>query len=115
MAALGKQVALIANVPLVVEYEATCSLVEHRLAAGLNKSEVGQFLDAVVAMVEPVETHFLWRPMLRDPSDEMVLEAAVNGHAAAIVTFNVRDYGLVPREFGVEIWQPREALRRVLR
>jgi predicted nucleic acid-binding protein len=52
--------------------------------------------DAVLAMVEPVETHFLWRPQLRDPTDELVLEAAVNGQAAAIVTFNRRDFGAVP-------------------
>ena len=101
------------SVPLVFEYEATCSVAEHRIAAGINEAEVRLFLDAVAAMVEPVVTHFLWRPKLRDPSDEMVLEAAVNGTANAIVTFNIRDYGTVPREFGVEVLQPREALRRI--
>ena len=49
-------------------------------------------LDGLAALAEPVETHFLWRPRLRDPADEMVLEAAVNGQANAIVTFNLRDY-----------------------
>ncbi|MGH8534076.1 MAG: PIN domain-containing protein, partial [Gammaproteobacteria bacterium] len=71
MAALDKRVTLVANVPLVIEYEATCRLAEHRIAAGLNDRDVQQFLDAVVAMIEPVETHFLWRPRLRDPADEM--------------------------------------------
>lgn len=83
---MEKTVTLLANVPLVVEYEATCSAKEHRVAAGLDEADVKIFLDAVAAMVEPVVTHFLWRPKLRDPSDEMVLEAAVN--ADAIVTFN---------------------------
>lgn len=114
MAALEKQVALLANVPLVIEYEATCNLAEHREAAGLSKDEVRQFLDAVVAMMEPVETHFLWRPRLRDPADEMVLEAAVNGHASAIVTFNLRDYGNAAHDFGIEVLRPRDALRRIL-
>lgn len=113
MAAMEKTVTLLANVPLVFEYEATCSVAEHRVAAGITETEVRLFLDAVAAMVEPVVTHFLWRPKLRDPSDEMVLEAAVNGHAHAIVTFNIRDYGTVPGEFGVEVLQPREALRRI--
>jgi putative PIN family toxin of toxin-antitoxin system len=113
MIALEKRVTLLANVPLVFEYEATCSLKTHRVAAGLNETEVRVFLDAVAALVEPVPTYFLWRPQLRDPSDEMVLEAAVNGHADAIVTFNIRDYGAVPREFGVEVLQPRDALRRL--
>lgn len=85
---------------------------EHRLAAGLSSSEVDIFLSALIAMAEPVETHFLWRPQLRDPNDEMVLEAAGKGRADALVTFNVRDYGMAPAQFGVEVLLPREALAR---
>jgi predicted nucleic acid-binding protein len=101
------------SVPLALEYEAVCSEAEHRLAAGLNEREVEIFLDAVVAMAEPVETHFLWRPQLRDPGDEMVLEAAVNGQADLLVTFNVRDFGDVPSRFGIELMIPRDALERI--
>jgi predicted nucleic acid-binding protein len=43
----------------------------------------------------------------------MVLEAAVNGRADALVTFNVRDFGIVPSQFGVEVLFPREAIRRI--
>jgi predicted nucleic acid-binding protein len=111
--ALDGLFVLIANVPLIVEYEATCSLPEHWLAAGLNELQVQQYLDGLAALVEPVETHFLWRPRLRDPADEMVLEAAVNGRADAIVTFNSRDYGATPRDFGIEVLKPYEALKRL--
>jgi len=48
-------------------------------------------VDAVLAMVEPVEGYFFGPPLLPDRADEMVLEAAANGSAAAIVTFNQRD------------------------
>jgi putative PIN family toxin of toxin-antitoxin system len=106
-------VALPVSVPLAVEYEAICSEAEHRLAAGLTEGEVEVFLDAIVAMAEPVETHFLWRPQLRDPGDEMVLEAAVNGHADLLVTFNVRDFGPVPPRFGIEVMIPRDALESI--
>src|ERR1700733_12847613 len=88
MAGRRSELTMFANVALALEYEATCQLAEHRLAAGLDLNEVGIFVDVVLAMVEPVETHFMWRPQLRDPADEFVLEAAVNGQAAAIVTFN---------------------------
>lgn len=104
---------LVANVPLVVEYEATCSLPKHWLPADLNERQVQQYLDGLAALVEPVETHFLWRPRLRDPSDEMVLEAAVNGRADAIVTFNSRDYGAIPIDFGIDVLKPYEALMRL--
>ncbi len=109
----SSRATLLLSMPLALEYEAVCSRAEHRLAAGLSGREVKVFLTAVVALAEPVTAHFLWRPQLRDPSDEMVLEAAVNGGADALVTFNVRDFGTVPAQFGVEILLPREAIRRI--
>jgi len=113
MAAHRSELTMLANVALALEYAATCQLAEHRLAAGLDLNEVGIFIDAVLAMVEPVETHFMWRPQLRDPGDEFVLEAAVNGRAGAIVTFNRRDFGAVPAGFGIELLRPAEAIRRI--
>ena len=102
---------LAVNVALALEYEAICRLAEHRLAAGLSLAEVDVFIDAVLAMVEPIETHFMWRPQLRDPGDELVLETAVNGQADAIVTFNRRDFDAVAQSFGVEVLLPKEALK----
>jgi predicted nucleic acid-binding protein len=43
-------------------------------------------LDALSAVIEPVVFRFLWRPQLKDPADEMVLETAVNGQADRIAT-----------------------------
>jgi len=107
------EVILLASVPLALEYEAVCSEAEHQLAAGLNATEGTIFVDAVIALSEPVKTHFLWRPQLRDPGDEMVLEAAVNGRADALVTFNIRDFGTAPAQFGIEVLLPRDALKRI--
>ncbi|HEY2485947.1 MAG TPA: putative toxin-antitoxin system toxin component, PIN family [Candidatus Binataceae bacterium] len=104
---------LLLSVALALEYEAVCFQAEHRLASGLSEEEVDIFLTAVIAMAEPVATHFLWRPQLRDAGDEMVLEAAVNGRADALVTFNVRDFGTAPARFGIQLLQPREAIMRV--
>ncbi|MGQ0675331.1 MAG: putative toxin-antitoxin system toxin component, PIN family [Rhodospirillales bacterium] len=115
MAATARRTTLVMSVPLVVEYESVCRLAEHRLAAGLNERQVDVFLDGLAAIAEPVEAHFLWRPRLRDPGDEMVLEAAVNGRANAIVTFNTRDFGTAPLEFGVAVWKPSQALKRIKR
>ncbi|MGA9867110.1 MAG: putative toxin-antitoxin system toxin component, PIN family [Acetobacteraceae bacterium] len=108
-----REITPIVNVALALEYEATCRLAEHRLAAGLTMDEVMVFVDAVIAMAEPVESHYLWRPQLRDPADELVLEAAVNGQAEAIVTFNTRDFGTAPGRFGLALLTPAEAIRRL--
>ena len=112
-AARQSQATLLLSVPLALEYEAVCRRSEHRLEAGLSNRQVEVFLDAIIAMAEPVPTHFLWRPQLRDPNDEKVLEAAVNGGARAVVTFNVRDYGTAASQFGVEVLLPREAIARI--
>jgi len=105
--------ALLLSVPLAMEYEAVCLRPEHQLAAGLSEQEVRIFVDAVIAIAEPVKIHYLWRPQLRDPSDEMVLETAVNGRANLLITFNVRDYGTAPARFGIEVMTPREAVERI--
>ena len=64
-------------------------------------------VSALCAVAEPVRTRFLWRPQLRDPTDEMVLEAAINGNADALVTFNQRDFGNAPGRFGIVMLSPQ--------
>jgi putative PIN family toxin of toxin-antitoxin system len=104
---------LLLSVPLALEYQATCQLAEHRLASGLEADEVAVFVDTLIAIAEPVEIYYLWRPQLRDAADEMVLEAAVNGRADTLVTFNQRDYGTAPARFGIELLRPGEVLWRM--
>jgi putative PIN family toxin of toxin-antitoxin system len=112
-AARQGQCTLLLTVGLAMEYEAVCRRPEHRIAAKLTVRDVTTFLDVIVAIGEPVWTHFLWRPQLRDPNDEMVLEAAVNGRANALVTFNVQDYGTAAARFGVDTLLPRDAIKRI--
>lgn len=113
MAARHSTMTVVATVALALEYEATCRLTEHCSAAGISLAEADIFIDAVLAMVEPIEPHFLWRPQLRDPGDELVLEAAINGRAEVLVTFNRRDFGAVPARFGIAVLTPAAALRRI--
>jgi len=113
-AARESRVTLLATAPLCIEYESVCSRPEHVEAAGFNPANLTVFLDAVVGLVEPVEVWFLWRPQLRDPGDELVLEAAVNGRAEAIATFNRRDFLPAATRFGIEVLLPAEAIRRVM-
>ena len=72
-------------------------------------------MNALCAVAEPVETRFLWRPQLRDPADERVLDVTINGGVDALVTFNRQDFGPVPGRFGVALLSPQEALRRLPR
>lgn len=83
------------------------------LAAGLDADGVAIFLDYLAELVFPVESWFLWRPQLRDPADELVLEATVNGRADALVSFNQRHFRPAALRFDLDVLLPREALRRL--
>jgi len=97
------------SVPLMIEYQAVLTRDEHLTASHLSVDDVTTLLDAVAMVAEPVWLAFLWRPLLKDPDDDMVLEAAVNGEADALVTFNRRDFAGAAR-FGIAVMTPREAL-----
>ena len=95
------------SVPLFLEYEAVLTRSKHLASFGLSMEEVMEFLDGLAARLVPIEVSYLWRPQLRDPADEMVLEAAVNGGASHLVTWNIRDFGPAAY-FGLEVVTPAE-------
>lgn len=99
------------SVAQALEYEAVCLRAEHLLTAGLTQQDALIFVDAVVAMTMPIAVHYRWRPQLRDPSDEMVLEAAVNANADALLTFNLRHFQPAAQSFGLQVQRPGEFLR----
>lgn len=86
---------------------------EHLAASRLSASNVAAVLDAVAAVAEPVLLDFLWRPVLPDPDDDMVLETSANGRADAIVTFNRRHFVTATRQFGLGVLSPVDAIKRL--
>jgi predicted nucleic acid-binding protein len=98
-----------------LEYEAVLLRPEQRLATGMTPEDVGGFLAAFASAAEPVELNFLWRPQLRDPADELMLEAAVNGQAQYLVTHNLRDFKTIPERFGVRTITPPEMIQELTR
>jgi putative PIN family toxin of toxin-antitoxin system len=107
------RIELAISVPLVLEYEAVATRPEHLAASGLSEDEVQGVIDVLVGIAEWVRIDYRWRPQTRDPADEMVLEAAINAKADAIVTFNRRDFGTAPVKFGIGCWLPGETLEKL--
>jgi len=111
----NRRLVALATPPLFLEYEDVLKRPEQRLAHGLALDAIDEFLAELAALVEPVEVHFLWRPQVRDPKDEMVLEAAINGQADALIAYNVRDFTLAGERFAIPILRPADLLRKVRR
>jgi putative PIN family toxin of toxin-antitoxin system len=108
-----RRITALATPALFLEYEEVVMRPEHRAAHRLDDREIERLLAALASAVEAVTVHIGWRPQLRDPSDEMVLEAAINGRANAIVTFNVKDFVPAAGRFGVSVLRPAEILDKV--
>jgi len=104
--AANQEIKPLVTTSLFLEYEEVLLRAEHRLATGMSEADVAGFLAALASAAEGVEVHFQWRPQLRDPADEMVLEAAINGRADALVTHNVSDFAAAAIRFGLRVVTP---------
>ena len=98
------------SVPLILEYESAAKRLVG--TAQLTAKDIDAVIDYLCFVARRTEVFYLWRPCLRDPADDMVLETAVAGGATRIVTFNKSDFaGSV--QFGVEVRTPAEFLREI--
>lgn len=115
--ALQRQVNVLCSVPLFLEYEDVLSREKHLAAAGAQLRDVQNLLDVLAAVVSPVTIQFLWRPQLRDPNDDMVLELAVNGLGlglpVTLITFNQRDFLPQASAFGIPVIGPAQFFQGV--
>jgi putative PIN family toxin of toxin-antitoxin system len=113
LAALDRRITMLASVPLMLEYEAVLTRPEHLKEIGLGAEEINEVLDAMAAVIEPIALRFLWRPRLKDPADEMVLETVVTGGADRLITFNVRHLAEAAMEFGIRTSLPGAVWREI--
>ena len=106
----GNEFRISLSVPLVLEYEEACKRSARE--TGLTAADVDDVVDYLCSVAEPHEIYYLWRPFLRDPHDDHLLELAVASESRWIVTFNIRDFAGCGR-FGVEAMTPRRFLEKL--
>lgn len=90
------------SVPLVLEYEDALLRPE---VTSLRRADVDAVSDYFCSVAHLQKIFYLWRPLLRDPKDDMVLELAVAAGCQSIVTYNVRDF-VGAEKFGVSVVEP---------
>ena len=110
----GKFEAL-ASQALFLEYRDVLHRPEQMAVHQFPTERLAGLLRDLAERMTAVEIHFRYRPQLRDPDDELVLEAALNGGAEAIVTHNVRDFLPAASLYGIEILTPGRIIKERFR
>jgi putative PIN family toxin of toxin-antitoxin system len=98
------------SVPLVLEYEDVAK--RPGLVPTLSLQDIDNILDYLCSVARRHPIFFLWRPFLKDPKDDMVLELAVEAQCDYIVTFNRKDF-VGSDQFGITVVTPQEFLRKI--
>ena len=105
-------IRMLCSTALLLEYEAVLGRPVIHETTGHSLRDVEIIVDALATVAEPVDVRSRTRPLLRDPNDEIVIEAAGNSRAGAIVTHNVMDFAPA-QTLGIGIATPAEILRRL--
>ncbi len=103
-----EKIDLYLSVPLILEYESVAKRMSRTI--GLTHSDIEDIIDYLCAIGKHRQVHFLWRPNLKDPGDDFILELAVESECDYIVTHNVKDF-IGSEKFQVEVATPQKFLR----
>jgi predicted nucleic acid-binding protein len=98
------------SVPLILEYEEVAKRLVGQI--GLTADEVDDVLDYICRVARRRTVFYLWRPLLGDPQDDMVLELAVVAKCSHIITYNRRDFEGAER-FGIRVATPKAFLQGI--
>jgi len=99
------------SVPLILEYEDVAKRNLDKITP--TAQDVDDIIDYICEVAKQQKIFYLWRPFLRDPKDDMVLELAVAAGCQYIITFNMRDFQGVEEEFGIGVVKPKEFLQKI--
>lgn len=105
-----KRFRVFISVPLILEYEDVAK--RSKSQKKLNFTEIGDILDYICLIGEQRKIFYLWRPYLKDPKDDMILELAVESECDYIISFNKKNFKGIDK-FNLEVITPKELLRKI--
>jgi hypothetical protein len=109
--ALDKKFALLLSTSLLVGNESVLRRPQHLERAKATYADVTEILDALAGICVPVVFDYNWRPTGAHADDELVVETAINGHADALATFNLKDMRDAGARFGFHAQRPGPLIR----
>lgn len=93
---------------LIFEYESVAKRQAQQI--NLNPEQIDAILDMICAWSNKCEIYFLWRPFLKDPHDDFILELAIESNSDYIITYNKKDFAGIEK-FDLEAITPKEFLK----
>jgi len=101
---------IIISVSLIFEYEDVLKRGDLRL--NLDTEDIDDILDYICKVADKREIFYLWRPYLKDPKDDLLLELAVESESDFIITYNKKDFESIDK-FGLQALTPKEFLEKI--
>lgn len=98
------------SVSVLLEYEDVTKRLLGQIS--LTETELDDILDYLCGLANLRDVFYLWRPFLKDPKDDMILELAVSAQCDVIVTYNQKDFVGI-EQFGIEVMTPKVFLQRI--
>ncbi len=100
------------STPFILELEDVILRPQNRQRMPqFNEQQLCRFIDDICHISHQQPIFFLWRPLIKDPKDDMVLELAVNAQVDYLITFNTQDFSNIVDKFDFEICTPKHFLK----
>jgi len=106
----GEKFGINISVPMVLECEDIAKRLLEEIP--LTEEDIDNIIDYICSIANQWEIHYLWRPFLKNPKDDMVLELAVSANCDYIITYNQRDFQ-GSEKFAIEIITPKDFLQLI--
>ena len=97
------------SVPLMIEYEEVLKREDSKIV--ISQEAIDNILDRLCYHADLREIFYLWRPVLNDPKDDLVLELAVESNCNSIITYNLKDFKNI-QKFGLTAITPKIFLQQ---
>lgn len=107
----AKDFQIVLTIPLYTEYLDVLSRPQ-MLELGYTSNNIKELTRYLASISHKQEIYYLWRPWLKDPKDDMVLEAAFASQSEYIVTYNTKDFvgKGIEKSFGIKPVNAKEFL-----
>lgn len=98
------------SVPLILEYESVLKKYVNR--DYYKNDDIDDFINYLCYTGKKIKLFYLWRPYLKDPYDDHVLELAIHANSKYIITYNKKDFKEA-EQLGIVSLTPAEFMNKI--